>query len=77
MFPTEERLKGHIIHLTQVVLQSESHNLLHLTDFLCGQHAYILGDWGGGTRVHRSDRHQSYSVVSESLYLSTGKCLMK
>lgn len=45
--------KGHMIHLTQVVLQSESHHLqhreeLHLTDFLCGHRAYVSADRGGG-----------------------------
>ena len=54
MFPNREVcLKGRIIHLAQVVVQSESHYLqdreeLHLRGFLSGQHAYVSGERGGG-----------------------------
>lgn len=53
-FPAEECLKGHIIHLTQVVFCRVSHTTfctekeLHLANFLSGQHAYVSGDRGGG-----------------------------
>lgn len=82
-FPTEERLKGHIIHLTQVAVRSESHHLkhreeLHLTDF--SEWTTSLRIWSEGREGSgsmKSDRLQSSSVTSESLYLSTGKRLIK
>lgn len=49
MFSTEKHLKGHIIHLAQVALQSES---LYLQR---GQQADVSADTGG---ANQSDRHQ-------------------